>query len=84
MEKHLHYNLWLHDNAELSSLLGNNILQRQTIHEWPNSCVQKITLENGRKLIYKYQSGGTIESFFYERASSPILPEARTLWRDTW
>ncbi|MCP4160882.1 MAG: phosphotransferase [Deltaproteobacteria bacterium] len=84
MKKHKNYDLWMHDDSELSSLLGSTIIQRHTIHEWPNSCVQKITLKEGKSLIYKYQSGGMIESSFYEQASSLILPETRTLWEDSW
>jgi len=84
MKKHQKYDLWMHDNRELSNLLEFKIVQRQTIHQWPNSCVQKVEMEDGSKWIYKSQSGITIESSFYEKAHSPILPRARTLWKDSW
>ena len=45
----------LHSDQELASLLGAGILCRNTIHEWPLSCVQKVTLDNGKQLIYKSQ-----------------------------
>lgn len=84
MQKHQQYDLWIHNDQELSELFGDEIIQRKTIHQWPNSCVEKITLKGEKEIIYKFQSGGIIESLFYEQASSPILPEARTLWRDEW
>lgn len=83
MKKHLKHDLWLHDDRELSRLLENRISQRETLHEWPNSCVQKVLLKDGRTYIYKYQSGGSVEPSFYEKAKSPILPEARTLWEES-
>lgn len=84
MIKHEKYNLWMHEDFELSELLGSSITRRETLHEWPNSCVQKLTLENNDMLIYKYQSGGITESLFYEQVHSQIIPKARTLWRDNW
>lgn len=72
----------MHDDLELSQLLGSQIVRRDTLHEWPNSCVQKITLNNNEVIIYKYQSGGITESLFYETVQSSILPKAETLWRD--
>jgi len=71
MKKHSHYDLWIHDDTELSELPGDSIIQRQTIHEWPNSCVQKILLESKKTIIYKYQSGGIADSLFYEKVNSP-------------
>jgi hypothetical protein len=84
MKKHRQHDLWLHNNSELSNLLGSEILSRKTLHEWPNSCVQRILLKNTRTYIYKYQSGGIVEFLFYKNAVSPILPKAWTLWEDSW
>ncbi|MBN2617464.1 MAG: phosphotransferase [Spirochaetales bacterium] len=84
MIKHKKYNLWLHEDSELTELLGSRIIDRVTLHEWPNSCVQKLLLDNNKRLIYKYQSGGDTESRFYEDVSSSILPKTKTLWRDDW
>ena len=38
------------------------------------SCVQRLLLGDGKKLIYKSQLPPTVEPEFYERASSPLLP----------
>lgn len=64
----------LHSDAELAEALGAGIVARETIHEWPLSCVQKLVLEDGRKLAYKSQLPPTVEAPFYERASSRLLP----------
>lgn len=55
MKKHHEYDLWMHDDLELSDLLTSRLKNRETIHEWPNSGVQKIVLENDSTYIYKYQ-----------------------------
>jgi hypothetical protein len=82
MNKHRFYNLWLHSDDKLSNLAGIKIKERLTIHEWPLSCVQKVTCEDGRKLIYKSQYGPTVEPEFYQKAKSSILPNAQTLWQE--
>jgi hypothetical protein len=78
---HLWFNLRLHDDAELEAHLGQEIAERVTLHEWPLSCVQRLTLADGRSLIYKSQYGPTVEADVYERARSPLLPWAQTLYR---
>jgi hypothetical protein len=35
----------LHSDSELAEVLGAGIVERQTIHEWPLSCVQRVVLE---------------------------------------
>jgi hypothetical protein len=69
----------MHSDDALSELLGVGITERATIHEWPLSCVQRLVLADGRKLIYKSQLPPTVEAGFYEAASSPLLPEVRLL-----
>lgn len=64
----------LHSNEELNQLLGSTIRERQTIHQWPLSCVQRLCLEDGTRLIYKSQLPPTVEAQFYRAASSPLLP----------
>ena len=69
--------LKLHTDADLARLLGKPILERETIHEWPLSCVQRVTLEDGERWAYKTQLPPTVEPAFYEaaaNAAAPILP----------
>ena len=79
MHRHKHFDLWLHDDDELVPLVQGNILERVTLHEWPLSCVQRLALTDGRKLIYKTQFGPTVESEFYANANSGLLPSAQTI-----
>jgi hypothetical protein len=79
MYPHPYFNLWLHDETELAEALGSAITARTTLHEWPLSCVQCLTLASGRKLIYKSQYGPTSEAAFYAAARSPLLITANTL-----
>jgi hypothetical protein len=81
MYRHEHFDLRLHDNEELAPLVQSDILERVTLHEWPLSCVQRLTLADGRKLIYKTQFGPTVEPEFYANARSSLLPSARTIYR---
>jgi hypothetical protein len=37
-------NIWMHDDEELAQALGIEIAERQTIHEWPLSCVQQTAI----------------------------------------
>jgi hypothetical protein len=81
MECHPYFDLWLHSTGELSALLSATVIERHTLHEWPLSCVQRITLDDGKKLIYKIQGREGIEPDFYARVESPLLPAYRTLDR---
>jgi Ser/Thr protein kinase RdoA (MazF antagonist) len=81
MLDHPYFELKLHDDEELEALIGDQIIERVTLHEWPLSCVQRLTLAQGRKLIYKTQYGPTVEAEVYERARSSLLPWAQTLYR---
>jgi hypothetical protein len=47
MQQHPHFDLWLHDDAELANVLGSPLRERTTIHEWPLSCVQRIRTIHG-------------------------------------
>ena len=69
----------LHSDDELAEALGVGISERATLHEWPLSCVQRLLLEDGRKLIYKSQLPPTVEPQFYAAASSPLLPGHQNL-----
>ena len=79
MYRHEYFDLWLHDDDELGPLVQGEIVERVTLHEWPLSSVQRLTLSGGRTLIYKSQFGPTVESEFYARASSNLLPWAQTV-----
>lgn len=82
MDRHEYFDLLLHSDAELNSMLGEQITGRMTLHEWPLSCVQRIALADGRTVIYKAESEPTVEPEFYAQARSPLLVQARTLFRD--
>ena len=81
MYRHEHFDLRLHDDEELAPLVGGRVVERTTLHEWPLSCVQHLRLAGGRRLIYKAQSGPTVESEFYAGAASDLLPRARTVYQ---
>ena len=75
------FDLWLHDDDELEPLAGSEVVERVTLHEWPLSCVQRLTLGDGRRLIYKAQYGPTVEPEVYARVRSLLLPWAETVYR---
>jgi hypothetical protein len=79
VHRHPYFDLWLHDDEELVPLAGSDLVERVTLHEWPLSCVQRLALADGRKLIYKSQRG-TVEAEFYARARSELLPQAQTVY----
>jgi hypothetical protein len=81
MQRHPFFDLRLHDDDELAALLQDEVRERLTLHEWPLSCVQKVTTAQGRAVIYKSQYGPTVEPEFYATARSPLLVSARTLYR---
>lgn len=81
MYRHPYFDLLLHGDSELESLTGLKILERITLHEWPLSCVQRLTLDRGRQVIYKSQYGPTVEADVYARARSPLLPWAESRYR---
>jgi len=81
MHRHSYFNLWLHDDEELGPLVQSDILERVTLHEWPLSCVQRLTTADGRKLIYKTQRGPTVEPEFYANARSKLLASGETIHR---
>ena len=81
MHRHPNFDLVLHDDDELSELLGCRVVERPTLHEWPLSCVQHVTTADGTRIIYKAQAAPTIEPEFYAAARSPLLPRTRTVYR---
>jgi hypothetical protein len=81
MHRHPTFDLVLHDDQELSDLLGCRIVERRTLHEWPLSCVQRVTTADGTRIIYKAQAAPTVEPELYAAARSPLLPRAHTVYR---
>lgn len=79
MEHHPYFDLWLYSTDELSVLLSAPVTGRCTLHEWPLSCVQRITLADGKKLIYKIQAREGVEPDFYTQVKSPLLPHYQIL-----
>ncbi len=82
MENHPYFNLKMHSDDEIRDLLKATLISRQTIHEWPLSCVQLLTTTSGERYIYKSQFGPTVESQFYARAESPLMTKAETLYHE--
>jgi hypothetical protein len=77
--RHPYFDLYLHDDAELAAALGSAVVARETLSEWPLSCVQRIRTADGRGVIYKAQAEPTVEPQFYAAARSPILVAATAL-----
>lgn len=81
LEPHPYFDLLLHTRPALEGFLGSQIWERITLHEWPLSCVQRLLLADGRRLIYKSQREPTVEPEFINTAASPWLPQAQILYR---
>jgi len=81
MYQHPYFELFLHTDAELETLLQANIVERVTLHEWPLSCVQRITTSDGRRQVYKVQYGPFVEAQFYAHARSQLLLAAKTIYQ---
>ena len=82
MQKHpIFAGIVMHSDDELEHALGASVVERQTIHQWPLSCVQRMRLNDGTQLIYKSQLPPTVEAKFYGAASSTLLPDHRRLGR---
>ena len=73
--RHPCFDLTLHTDAEL----GSAVVARETLAEWPLSCVQRIRTADGRTRIYKAQAEPTVEPQFYVMARSPALVAATAL-----
>lgn len=84
MHKHPYFNLYIHDDHELAALVGGEIVARETLHEWPLSCVERIDARQGgelRRWIYKSQFGPTVEAEFYAATHSDLLGHAQTIYQ---
>ena len=72
-------NLLTHSDDALAEKLDIAIRERKTVHEWPLSVVQKLTLQDGRQFAYKSQLPPTVEPQFYAAASSSLLTNTQSL-----
>ena len=81
MYQHKYFNLYLHDAAELEAFLQAKIVERRTLHEWPLSCVEQVTTNEGRKWVCKSQFGPMVEPQFYANAKSELLVAGKTLYK---
>ena len=80
--KHANFDLQVHATPELEALLGEAVVEREHLHGWPFSAVERLTTASGQRWIYKTQRTPTFEPDFYERVRSPLLPAGRLLTRD--
>ncbi|MGC4044166.1 MAG: hypothetical protein QM758_10235 [Armatimonas sp.] len=69
-------------DAELAEHLGEPVTERVTLHAWPLSQVDEVTLESGARWIYKLQHPPTLEAEFYQHARSPLMAPCRILRSD--
>jgi hypothetical protein len=82
MYRHRHFDLLLHEDEELGELLGDRVVSRKDLHEWPLSCVQEVCTAGGRRLVYKAQREPSVEPAFYSAARSSLLAAAEVLHDD--
>jgi Predicted aminoglycoside phosphotransferase len=72
-------NIAIHDDGELESILRGKIAAREKLHHWPLSYVEKVTMADGRTLVYKSQNAdSSVEREFYAREKvkeSPFITE---------
>lgn len=73
--------LVLYDNTELESVVGDALVERNTIAEWPMSWTQKVVFASGRTFAYKAMLPPLIESDFYAAGAAPLLPGHRPVGR---
>lgn len=66
-------------DAHLERLLGAAVISREPVHRWPLSCVERLSLADGRRLAYKAQLQPSHELAFYAAARSPLLPHVQVL-----
>ena len=65
----------LHEDNELSEILGMNIVSREQIQAWPLSFVERIKLPDNSSRIYKSFYNLPTETEFYRRVQSKHIPK---------
>ena len=74
MKKHTEFELWLHDDNELSDIHGATVISRQVLQEWPLSVVERVNFNDGISRIYKAFRNQPIETEFYRKVQSRHIP----------
>ena len=65
----------LHEDDELSEILGLSVISRKQIQAWPLSFVERIILSDNTSRIYKTFHNLPIETEFYRRVQSHHIPK---------
>ncbi len=73
MPPHPYFALELLSDDTLFDYLHSPIKTRNTLHEWPLSCVQQITCQNNTTHIYKSQTSPSVEAAVYHAVTAPHL-----------
>lgn len=77
MPAHPYFDLELLDNTVLHHYVPAPIVTRTTVHEWPLSCVQLLTCQDGSQHIYKSQAHPpSVEAAVYRVNAAPHLVSA--------
>ena len=76
-------NIWVHDDSRLEDLLNRKIVSREKLSHWPLSYVEKVTLSDNTRLVYKSQhAASSIENHFYSMIKMSFL--LSPLYYDTY
>lgn len=74
MIKHPYFDLEILEDAEISAVIGHHIRTRETLAQWPLSCVEKISADDGTAWILKSNHEPCdIEGHFYSAVSHPNI-----------
>ncbi|MFZ9857828.1 MAG: phosphotransferase [Roseiflexaceae bacterium] len=79
MPRHPYFALDLLDDDQLKPYVSSPIITRQTIHEWPLSCVQRVDCADGTQYIYKSQVQPSVEAAVYRTVRAPHLLPATVI-----
>ena len=67
--------VFLHEDNELSEILGMSIVSRELIQAWPLSFVERVSLSDNTSRIYKSFYNLPIETEFYRQVRSRHIPK---------
>ena len=74
MKKHIYFDLQLLENNEIANILSSEVIERETLHEWPLSCVEKITTTDQRQWVLKSNHEPcNLEGQFYQAVQHPNI-----------
>ncbi len=65
----------LHEDDELSEILGMSVISRVLLQAWPLSFVERITISDDTSRIYKTFYNLPVETEFYRRIQSRHIPK---------